>query len=165
MDRMEPWYADMVFQAVFFQKLGLRRGVEPQIWDRVSPARRLALESPAEQVGYFADAPLKDQIGSLELTLRKFGRAREEFDDLLKAWLNSDLEAMDRIAIQPLRNAAPEIYSRLVEQRAVRWATSLQPRLDGSGRTVVIVSAALLIGPDGLPAQLRARGYLVEGPS
>ena len=33
-----------------------------------------------------------------------------------------------------------------------------------SGRTVMVVGAGHLAGPDGVPAQLRALGFKVEGP-
>ena len=62
------------------------------------------------------------------------------------------------------RAAAPGLYARLVTERNERWLTTLKARLDGSGRTVVVVGVGHLVGQDGLPARLRALGYSVEGP-
>jgi hypothetical protein len=36
--------------------------------------------------------------------------------------------------------------------------------MKGHGRTVVVVGVGHLIGPDGVPARLRALGYSVTGP-
>jgi uncharacterized protein YbaP (TraB family) len=40
----------------------------------------------------------------------------------------------------------------------------LDARLKGHGHTVVVVGIGHLIGPDGVPARLRALGYSVTGP-
>jgi uncharacterized protein YbaP (TraB family) len=52
----------------------------------------------------------------------------------------------------------------VVQQRNARWVQALLARLKGSGETVVVVGMGHLVGPDGLPAQMRARGYEVLGP-
>jgi uncharacterized protein YbaP (TraB family) len=75
-----------------------------------------------------------------------------------------DLKALDRDALTPLRKASPELFRRIVTDRNVRWTAALDARLKGHGRTVVVVGMGHLIGPDGLPARLRALGYRVEGP-
>ena len=168
LDRMQPWYAELAIQLAIFQKLGADSsdGVEQQLWTGLSPAaRRVALETPAEQIGFFADAPLKDQVSSLEETLKEVGNAKQDYQDLLEAWLDGDVRRLDRHEVQPLRKSAPGLYARVVQQRNARWVQALLARLQGSGHTVVIVGMGHLVGPDGLPAQLRAHGYEVEGPN
>jgi len=51
-----------------------------------------------------------------------------------------------------------------VTVRNAAWIVQILHRLAGSGHTVVVVGAAHLLGPDGLPAHLRALGYSVDGP-
>jgi uncharacterized protein YbaP (TraB family) len=82
----------------------------------------------------------------------------------VRAWVAGDLKAIDREAIAPMRKASPRTFQRLVTERNERWTTVLDQRLKGHGRTVVVVGMAHLIGPDGVPARLRALGYQVEGP-
>jgi uncharacterized protein YbaP (TraB family) len=167
LDRMQPWYAELVIQSALFQKLGVQasQGVEQQLWAGLSPrAKRVTLETPAEQVGFFADSPLKDQLSSLEETLDEARHAERDYQDLLQAWLDGDVKRLDRHEVEPLRKAAPGLYARVVQQRNARWVKALAARLAGSGHTVVVVGMGHLVGPDGLPAQLRARGYAVEGP-
>ena len=167
LDRMQPWYAELVVQQAVFKKLGVDSsdGVELQLWAGISPkARRVALETPAEQVGFFADAPMKDQIASLEETLKEISSAQKDYQTLLQAWLDGDVKRLNKQEVQPLRKSAPGLYARVVQQRNARWVDALVTRLKGSGHTVVIVGMGHLVGPDGLPAQLRARGYEVDGP-
>jgi uncharacterized protein YbaP (TraB family) len=167
LDRMQPWYAELVVQAAVFQKLGVQssQGVEQQLWAGLPPkAKRVALETPAEQVGFFADAPLKDQVASLEETLEETAHSKRDYEDLLGAWLDGDVDRLNRHEVQPLRKSAPGLYARVVQQRNARWVEALLERLKGSGNTVVVVGMGHLVGPDGLPAQLRAHGYQVQGP-
>jgi uncharacterized protein YbaP (TraB family) len=167
LDRMQPWYAELNVELAMFNKLGANSsdGVEKQLWAGLSPsAKRVAFETPAEQVGFFADAPTKEQVASLELTLKEIGDAQHDYQDLLKAWLAGDVDRLNKREVQPLRKAAPRLYARLVQQRNARWVQALEARLKGSGHTVVIVGTGHLVGPDGLPAQLRADGYEVTGP-
>ncbi len=167
-DTLRPWYAELAITSALYQKLGVQGsdGVEQQLWAGLSPtARRVSLETPQEQVGFFADAPMADQLASLDQTLRDMGHARRDYQVLLAAWMNGDLRALDREVVRPLRKVSPRLYGTLVVQRNTRWTEALAHRLQGSGRTVVVVGMGHLIGPDGLPARLRALGFEVDGPS
>ncbi len=167
LDRLQPWYAELVISSALFDKVGAQGedGVEQQLWAGANAAAaRHAFETPAQQVGFFADAPLADQVASLEQTLRDMSGAEHDYQVLLRAWMAADLRTLDREALRPLRRASPRLYATLVKQRNARWADAIAARLQGSGRTVVVVGMGHLIGRDGLPALLRARGYAVEGP-
>jgi uncharacterized protein YbaP (TraB family) len=167
LDRLQPWYAELLISSALYQQIGAAGadGVEQTLWGAVPPkAARHAFETPAQQVSFFADAPMKDQVASLEQTLRDAGDARRDFQMLLKAWLNGDLKRLDRKVVEPLRKAAPGLYETVVVQRNARWTEEIAERMKGHGRTVVIVGMGHLIGPDGVPARLRARGFEVDGP-
>ena len=66
--------------------------------------------------------------------------------------------------VRPLRKSAPGLYETVVVDRNAHWTEVIAQRMKGHGRTVVIVGMGHLIGPDGLPARLRARGFQVDGP-
>lgn len=166
-DRLQPWYAELMIQGALFQRLGIKGsdGVEQQLWAGVAPpAKRVTLETPAQQIGYFADAPLADQAASLEQTLKDFGHADHDYQVLLKAWLGGDIRVLDHEVVEPLKKSSPGLYDRVVAQRNARWVKAIETRMKGSGHTVVVVGMGHLIGRDGLPAQLRAAGYEVDGP-
>jgi uncharacterized protein YbaP (TraB family) len=57
----------------------------------------------------------------------------------------------------------PGLYDALLKRRNVAWADALTRELDqGSGVELVNVGALHLVGDDGLPALLQARGFKVE---
>ncbi len=166
-DRLQPWYAELMIQGALFERLGVKGtdGVEQQLWAGLAPdARRVALETPAEQINFFAGAPRKEQVASLEQTLKDAGHAQQDYQILLKAWLGGDLRTLDKEVVGPLKKSSPGLYDRVVAQRNARWVIAIEERMKGSGRTVIVVGMGHLIGPGGVPARLRAAGYEVEGP-
>lgn len=166
-DRLEPWFAEVMLAAAQYRRAGADAafGVEKAI-SAAAPAgiERRAFETPDEQIALFDAAPLPEQIASLEQSLREMEARPDAYADLVARWMAADLDALEADVLAPLRRVAPVLYARLVSERNARWVVALAERLDGSGRTVVVVGVGHLVGEEGLPAQLRALGYSVEGP-
>ncbi len=166
-DPLRPWFAELLVQDGLFKVIGIdgSDGVEEQLWAGLSPsARRVTLETPEQQIGFFADAPMKEQVASLEQTLKDVPHAKRDYDKMLKAWLGSDIRGLDKEVVEPLRKSSPALYDRVVSQRNARWVQALDQRLKGKGETVMVVGMGHLIGPDSVPARLRAQGVEVDGP-
>lgn len=166
-ERMRPWFAEMTLSLLMLAREGASgsAGVEQTISQSApAGAERRAFETLEEQIGFFADAPEAEQLASLEEALRQLEEEPGGYQELVDAWMDGDLAALDEMAIAPLRQASPLLYERLIVERNRRWAKALEERLAGSGETVVVVGAGHLIGADGVPALLRARGIAVEGP-
>lgn len=167
LDRLEPWFAEVVLAGAQFRKAGATSssGVERGVSAVVSPkAKRQAFETPEEQIAMFDTTPAAEQIAALEQTLIEIETKPNAFNDLVKDWMAADLKALETEALNPLRKASPGIYARLLTQRNARWTAAIDKRMAGSGKTVVVVGVGHMLGPDGLPAKLRALGYSVEGP-
>ncbi len=165
--RMKPWLAEVALASAVYAKAGAdaRYGVEATLGGSVPAAvRREALETAAQQIGFFDETPLAEQLSSLAESLRELEADPDTFADLVRAWMAGDVAALDREALQPLRRAAPGVFRRLVTERNERWVTRLEARLKGSGRTVVVVGVGHLVGDEGLPTRFRTLGYSVTGP-
>jgi uncharacterized protein YbaP (TraB family) len=167
LDRLEPWLAEVALAGAAYRRAGADtgNGVEEILSAAVAPgARRQALETPAEQLGLFDQAPLAEQIASLRETLGELDSDPDAYMKLVRAWMAGDAAGLDREALEPMRKAAPGLFRRLVTGRNEAWIKALDARLKGHGRSVVIVGVGHLIGAGGLPARLRALGYSVTGP-
>ncbi|MET0293418.1 MAG: TraB/GumN family protein [Phenylobacterium sp.] len=166
LDQMEPWLADVALAGAVFRAAGAQaaEGVEKQLAEAAPQARLRAFETPAEQIGFFDGAAIADQIGSLEESVAEVETDPDAYRRLVDAWLSGDPAAIERQALEPLRKSAPGLYRTVVVRRNAAWVERLDARLKGAGATVVIVGAGHLVGPDSLPARLRALGYSVEGP-
>ena len=167
LDRFQPWLAEASLAVAAFQLDGAsgKDGVEQILSARLGPkVARKAFETPQEQIGFLASASPAEQLASLEETLRQIDEEPEAYRDLVQAWMDADLASLDREALEPVRNLTPGLYQTLIRQRNLNWTQTLRKRMAGRGTTVVVVGVGHLIGPDGLPAMLRAQGFSVEGP-
>ncbi len=165
--RMRPWLAEMTLSLVVDMQAGARaeQGVERQL-QALTPVtvRRRALETPAQQVGYLAGAAMVDQVASLDESLTEIHDSPNAYRQLVDDWMAGDLSALRAEALTPLQKASPALYRRLISDRNRRWAGVLQRRLANGGVIVIVVGIGHLIGPEGVPALLRAKGLEVEGP-
>jgi len=167
LDRLQPWLAEIALAGGAYRRLGAdaASGVEKTIAAMATPkATRRAFETPAEQIALLSGGAMDEQIASLRETLHEMDEKPDEFQILVKAWTDGDLAALDREALEPIRKSTPGLFRRLVTDRNARWTKILDARLKGRGRTVVVVGIGHLLGPDGVPARLRALGYSVTGP-
>jgi hypothetical protein len=166
-DPLEPWFAELLIQDSLFKVIGVdgADGVEQQLWAGLSPgAKRVTLETPEQQIEFFAGAPMSEQLASLEQALKDVPHAKSDYDKLFKAWMDGDIKDLTKEVIDPLRKTTPGLYDRVVRQRNARWVQAIDARLKAKGRTVMVVGMGHLIGPDGVPARLRAQGIEVDGP-
>jgi uncharacterized protein YbaP (TraB family) len=167
LDRLQPWLAEIALAGGAYRKMGADAnfGVEKTLSALATPkAVRRAFETPAEQIALLSGGSLEDQIASLHETMQEMDEQPDEFTTLVRAWVDGDVAALDHEALAPIRKSSPALFKRLVTDRNARWTQILDSRLKGRGHTVVVVGIGHLIGPDGVPARLRALGYSVTGP-
>ncbi|MGH7022705.1 MAG: TraB/GumN family protein [Caulobacteraceae bacterium] len=164
---MRPWLAEVTLSVIQDARDGALpgQGVEQQLSAQTPLAvDRRAFETVREQIGFLAGASMVDQADSLGDTASEITDDPGLFTRVLNEWLAGDLPALAKDAIDPVAAASPEMYRRLITDRNRRWAAMLNQRLKGEGVIVVVVGAGHLLGPGGVPALLRERGYHVEGP-
>jgi uncharacterized protein len=165
--QMQPWLAEVTLSVAEDALSGASafNGVEEQI-QAITPIQtpRSAFETAKQQIGFLAGAPREDQVASLNWTLHEIEDDPSTYDRVVQEWMAADLPALQRDAIDPLKRVSPTLYDRLIAGRNRRWAATLDDRLRRPGLVVVVVGVGHLIGQDGLPSLLRAKGLRVEGP-
>ncbi len=82
-------------------------------------------------------------------------------DALLTAWLTGDIARLERLSADRLL-ADPELRHGLVTARNRAWAGRIDELIANGARPFVAVGAGHLLGADGLPALLAARGFAVR---
>lgn len=166
-DRMQPWYAETSLGVAVYRQQGAvaEEGVERQI-AAAAPAKATlkAFETAAQQIDMFANGSEAEQVRSLEDSLKELETDPGFVPRLVRLWMRADVRGLDRQVVDRIRRDDPVQYRRLLVDRNRAWAPLIEERLAGSGRTVMVVGVGHLIGRDGLPALLRARGLKVEGP-
>lgn len=167
LEAFQPWLAEVALGLGYVQRQGAREslGVEAQLQALAGPqVARKAFETPKQQIGFFADAPLAAQAASLAETLRQIEEEPESFNALEEAWIAGDVNRLQAEALEPLRKAAPEVFDRLVTRRNQAWVETIEGLLKSGEQAFIVVGVGHLIGPEGAPALLRRKGIAVEGP-
>jgi uncharacterized protein YbaP (TraB family) len=166
--RLQPWMAEVSLSLAEDAHHGAvpAEGVEARLQSDAPPtARRHALETVRQQIGFLTSGALEDQIASLDETAREMTADPDLYARIVRDWMAADLAALQRDALDPVAAVAPASYRRLIINRNARWARLLaRVARTQSGVTVVVVGAGHLIGPAGVPALLRAQGFRIEGP-
>lgn len=165
-ERMQPWFADLLVSSFAYAKEGAKpeAGVEEALAQAAPQARRQAFETAAQQLSMLTQAPRAAQVASLEASLKEAGEDPDEYKSLVAAWLKGDERRIYQHDVLTLKAEAPVLFQRLITDRNAAWTQVLAERLKGRGQVVAVVGAAHLIGPDGVPAKLRALGFKVDGP-
>ena len=163
---MRPWYAELALSVAAYRQFGagVESGVEQTLSAANPRAPRRSFESIEEQIAILSGAPESDQIASLKETLGERDDGPAVYQRLVRAWMAGDTGAIQREAINPLIKQAPGEYRALVVDRNRHWMKAIHARLAGQGEAVMVVGIGHLIGPDSVPALLRAEGIRVEGP-
>ena len=167
LEPMQPWMAEVQLMVGFLAGRGglMAEGVEEKVSALAPPTtQRRSFETARQQVGVLSGGDLATQTASLKETLRELSDDPDAFDRMVRAWAAGDAKTLSREAVEPLRKASPKSYESLVVQRNREWTKIIAERLAGSGKTVMVVGAGHLVGPDSVPVMLRARGVAVEGP-
>lgn len=171
LDRMENWLVAMTLSNAALTGAGVdaASGVEPALVARAK-ARKIAmigLETPEQQLGFFAELPDADQSAMLLATLDEVDTAKSDFDSLVALWQRGDVEAIARDFDAETR-ATPLLRQRLLVTRNARWADWIAGVMRRPGKLFIAVGAGHLGGADGLLAMLKARQLVpvaVEQPA
>ncbi|HEY2658873.1 MAG TPA: TraB/GumN family protein [Caulobacteraceae bacterium] len=167
LDHLRPWLAEITLSVAAYRQAGAvqEEGVEHRLSVLAPPTiTRHAFETPEQQIGYLSECSDLDQIASLRETLGELEEGHASYDRLVAAWMAGDTARIQAEAVDPLRLDAPGVYKALVIDRNRRWIKLIQKRLRHPGEGVMVVGVGHLVGPDSVPALLRARGVSVEGP-
>jgi uncharacterized protein len=69
-------------------------------------------------------------------------------------WIQGDMSAGER-AVERMRRRTPDLYRIMQAQRNAWWARTIDGLLDAGGTHFVGIGQMHVLGPDGIPAQLR----------
>jgi uncharacterized protein YbaP (TraB family) len=161
LEHVQPWLATVMLMGAAMPKASA--GVETLLDAEVAPERKRGLETAAEQMGFFADAPLDEQIDGLISTADGIEAGLVGMlDPLIAAWESGDTAALHATMTEQIQPRDRAIMERLIDDRNQRWLTPIEKMLADNDESLLVVGAGHLVGPMGVPALLKERGYTVE---
>jgi len=141
---------------------GLRRhesanGVDRQLI--ADAGQVIGLERLDQQFAMFDELAPQEQARLLVEVAREAGRGNQ--DEQVEAWLTGDLQRLTQESEQGML-ADPALRDRLQLARNRAWADRVASIARAGERPFVAVGAAHMLGEEGLPALLAARGFSVR---
>jgi uncharacterized protein YbaP (TraB family) len=122
-------------------------------------------ETLEDQAHIFADLPEPAEVRYLTSILDERSHPHLSLapkENLEQAWLDGDLAKLGPGLTGEMEAKNPALYEALLKRRNLAWADQLTKELGGSNVEMVNVGALHLVGDDGVPALLKARGFQVE---
>lgn len=162
---MKPWMVMLMLTALEAQKAGLDAslGLDKYFYDKATAAKKpvIGLETAEFQIDRFDKMPDALQEQLLRSTLTELDAQGDELKGMIGAWKRGDTAALEKTVTSSFA-AYPAAYNSLIADRNRNWIPQLQMCLSRPTPCFVVVGAAHMVGPDGLLALLRAKGYKIE---
>ena len=163
--RFKPWMLAIALQGMELAKAGFNPalGLDQHFYDEAQAAamKTQGLETVEYQISRFDEMTMEQQDRMLAETLKELATETATVGKLGDAWKSGDVAAIERLALADLKSD-PVMYQRLLVERNRNWLPKIEALFARRGRALVVVGAAHLVGPDGLIAMLKAKGYTVE---
>jgi len=160
-DRLKPWAVSIIL-SVPKPKTGLFLDRYLAQEARKNAKTIKALETVTEQLAILNGFSLDEQITMLEDTLHDLPQIPGFHEELIQAYLKSDLRGLVEISEQAMGAGSPslveKIRRRLIAERNMRMVQRLEPMLRGES-LLVALGALHLPGANGILALLAGRGY------
>lgn len=168
--RMKPWMLANVFALFEAAQAGYMPALSVEAYltrlARQGGKPVLELESIEQQFALFERAPMSTQTAFLEDAVKavETNAARREINRIAQAWETGDRAALERLLAE--MRAQTSVGARFTVDtillgRHPDMVARIESMMRGGKTYLFAVGSLHLVGPDGLVALLRARGYTV----
>lgn len=160
-----PWFAAVTLVAATAMQAGMapESGTDRQMQDaaKITGKDIRYFEGLEQQIRFLSDMPPEMELDMLRQTLADFAAGEAYLKELLRAWTDGDVAAMETLVNATMREDMPALYDILIARRNAAWTEQIERLMLGAGTHFIAVGAGHLVGGDGLPDALAERGYTV----
>ena len=161
----KPAWTMLTLLGLELQRLGITStGVDHFYTERALRENKAiaGLESAQQQLEFITSLGIGNESELVLHTLQELRQTETLLAQMVQMWREGDLEAMNRVFVEPMASDYPEIYQTVLAERNTAWLPQLERHLQGEKTALALVGVAHLVGEDGLLKQLRQRGYRVK---
>jgi len=160
-EKKKPWTIVMALSAPRRPRNGLFLDLALQLQATLQAKPTYGLESMEEQIAVFDEMPIADQVSLLKETLRIHNQIKQQFEELVQAYLAQDLDRLMQI-IHKYKPADDQVYNSMMDRLLIRrnkvMVERMQARLQ-EGNAFIAVGAGHLPGESGILRLLELSGY------
>jgi uncharacterized protein YbaP (TraB family) len=166
-DNKQPWFASILLEVSLMmrQHYSPDSGVDRQVITFANAqGKPLRYFETVDQQMALMDPPDRAlALKEFAIDLKSFRSEPVTLGALVDAWAQADSRQIDRLMNSDLAKV-PGAKKALLDDRNKAWVAKIDAMLDEPHTYFITVGAAHLVGPQGVPALLRAKGYKIEGP-
>jgi uncharacterized protein YbaP (TraB family) len=166
LDQKQPWLAEVVLTVQAMYRRNYSAENTPEGYAHYFAARNgkdiRYFDTTRQQMEFLAGANPDGDIGKFSAVLADFPNQAVREQRFVDAWLAGDVAASATLVSTGLHDL-PDEWGRLVDRNR-DWAEQINDMLREKRTFFVAVGIAHLVGPQGVPALLRAKGIAVDGP-
>ena len=166
LDQKQPWLVEVVLtvQSMYRRNYSAEHTPEEEahaLADATGKQVRY-LDTTLQQLEFLQGADRSTGVERFSAVLADFPNQPGRESKFVDAWVSGDVDASAALILAGLRELPDE--QKLLNERNQDWARQIQGMLDEKRTFFVTVGIAHLVGPQGVPALLRAKGITVDGP-
>jgi hypothetical protein len=165
-DAFEPWYLALVLDMAAVMRAGAdpSHGIDRHFLQAAGDREIVELEGAQFQFDMFHKLDASTQALFVRYTLEEMDEVAVELPKLFDAWRRGDEKGLERALFEPLEKHAElaGLRKTLFTDRNEGMAAKVAALLAQQKDVFVVVGAGHLLGPDGVPALLAARGFDVR---
>jgi uncharacterized protein YbaP (TraB family) len=164
-DALDDWAVMVLMGQRIAQKAELvpDEGVETQLTERFEAAGKpiMGLERAHAQLMLFETLDPAAQRALLRRAAEKADSGVADVLAMTAAWGRGDVAALENVINEGI-DTVPAARKAILTDRNRRWSTWAIQRMERPGTVLMAVGAGHLVGEDGVPALLEARGVRVR---
>jgi len=163
--RFKPWFLAVTLTTLELQRLGFSPayGIDVHYFGRArSDKKMIDFFEPIDfQLDLLGNMGAEDQNAFLGQTLKDLEIAAEMADDMMTYWQKGQADKLYSLLFKSFEGYS-EIEDRLLLQRNKDWLDKIEAMLEGPEKVFIVVGAGHLVGPEGVVALLKQKGYKVK---
>ncbi len=162
--KSEPWYAAMNVEIMLLMRMGFnpQYGIETHFMNMALADNKeiLGFETMRQQLEFLDRLSPQAQRNMLMQALAEGIELDAMMDTMIAAWRTGDVTFMEDELLADMENY-PEMNRVIVVDRNIDWTNQIEDLLDDDMDYLIIVGTLHLVGPQGVPRLLEARGHPV----
>ena len=162
LEKSEPWFAAMNVEIIMLMRIGFdpALGIENQLMERalVDDKEILGFETMRQQLEFLDGLSPSAQREMLIQALSEGNEMQQTMDEMIMAWRTGDVQFLEENLLADMTDY-PELYKVVVVDRNVAWTDEIEELLDEADDYLIVVGALHLVGQEGVPRLLQARGH------
>lgn len=162
LEKSEPWFAAMNVEIIMLMRIGFdpALGIENQLMERalVDDKEILGFETMRQQLEFLDGLSPSAQREMLIQALSEGNEMQQTMDEMIMAWRTGDVQFLEENLLADMADY-PELHKVIVVDRNVAWTDEIEELLDEADDYLIVVGALHLVGQEGVPRLLQARGH------